>query len=116
MNLTGSEHRRVHQETKRNRNARARSRRAAPVTVLRAHDPLGGGAVWVALSRRTPGTAYLIRAQADGRLVCGCTAFGFRGDGCAHVDAALAACAAGRGGAEDHHASERVRFGVRPGA
>jgi hypothetical protein len=59
------------------------------VAVLRAHDPLGGGTVWVAVSRSTPGAAYLIREQADGWLVCGCRAFAYRAS-CRHVDAVLA--------------------------
>lgn len=90
MALTGVEHRRIQQETKRVRNAAARARRAAPVVVLRAFDPLGGGVLWVATSRSTPGCAYLIRTEADGRLVCGCQAFAFRAS-CRHVDAVLKA-------------------------
>lgn len=90
MTLTSAEHRRVHQETRRARNVTARARRAAQVVVLRAHDPQGGGLLWVALSQRTPGAAYLVRPQEDGRLVCGCTAYSFRAS-CRHVDAVLAA-------------------------
>lgn len=89
MTLTSAEHRRVQQETKRARNAAARARRVAPVVVLRAHDPQGGGLIWVAVSRSTPGAAYLVRLQRDGRLVCGCQAFAFRAS-CRHVDAVLA--------------------------
>ena len=92
MTLTSAEHARVHQETKRARNAAARARRAAPVVVLRAHDPQGGGVLWVAVSRSTPGAAYLIRPDRDGRLVCGCSAHTYRAT-CRHVDAVLAALA-----------------------
>lgn len=90
MSLTGAEHRRVYGETRRARNAAARARRAAPVEVLRAHDPQSGGVVWVALSRSTPGAGYRIREQEDGRLICGCAAFGWQG-ACRHVEAVLAA-------------------------
>lgn len=88
--MTSAEHRHIQQETRRARNAGARARRAAPVVVLRAHDPEGGGVVWVAVSRSTPGSAYIVRTQADGRVVCGCTAFAYRAS-CRHVDAVLAA-------------------------
>lgn len=90
MSLTGTEHRRVQLESRRQRNAAARARRAAPVVVLRAFDPLGGGVLWVATSRSTPGAAYLIRPDRDGRWVCGCQAFAFRAS-CRHVDAVVTA-------------------------
>jgi hypothetical protein len=84
--LSPAEHRRAGAEQRRARNAAARARRAAPVVLLRAHDPLGGGLVWIATSRSTPGAAYVLREGPDGRLLCSCQRFGYRGD-CAHLHA-----------------------------
>lgn len=60
-------------------------RRAPQPRVLTAHR-LSGPPLILALSRSDPGTAYVLDADSDGRYVCPCPAYGWRGD-CAHVRA-----------------------------
>lgn len=85
MTLTSAEHARVHQETKRARNARARERRR--VDLLTVVDAAGGECLTVAVSRSEPQRGYLLRPRPDGNWSCGCRGFRFRGD-CSHVRAA----------------------------
>ena len=92
--LTAGEHRAVAAETRRRRNAAARERRMAPVRVLRVHDPEGGPALWVALSRSHAGAGYLLRFGPDHRPLCGCTGFAIRGT-CSHIEALHALLAPG---------------------
>ena len=61
-----------------------RVRRSAAVRVVEVFDPLGGGRLWVALSRSHPARGYLLRQGPDGRPLCGCPGFSWRGD-CEHV-------------------------------
>ena len=88
MGVTGSEHRRVHQEARRAGNATARARRSAPVQLIRCLDR--GGVVLVALSRRTPRLGYVLSPGPDERLTCPCAGYTWRGE-CQHVAAAMGA-------------------------
>ena len=65
------------------------ARRSAAVQLVRAHDPLTGARVWVALSRSHPEWGYLLREGPDGRHVCSCPGFGYRG-WCSHLEALYA--------------------------
>ena len=67
----------------------ARHRPVDPVRVLRVHDPAGGPALWVALSRSHPDAGYLLREGRDGRWLCSCPRFAYRG-ACPHVEALYA--------------------------
>ena len=57
------------------------ARQGASVRLVLAHDPLTGARVWVALSRSHPEWGYLLREGPDGRWLCSCPRFAFRG-GC----------------------------------
>jgi hypothetical protein len=59
------------------------------VELLRAFDPLGGHLLYVAPSRSTPGAAYVLREAPDGRWLCGCPRFFYRGT-CPHTEALYA--------------------------
>jgi hypothetical protein len=85
VTLTSAEHARVHQETKRDRNARARERRE--VELLSVVDAAGGQTLTVAVSRSEPHRGYLLRRTPDGSWTCGCPGFRFRAS-CSHVRAA----------------------------
>ena len=54
--------------------------------LVRAHDPLTGARVWVALSRSHPEQGYLLREGPDGRWLCSCPGFGWRA-WCSHLEA-----------------------------
>lgn len=87
MALTSAEHQRVQRQTKDRRNTAARTRRAAPVSLLRVQD--GNRVLLVAVSRSAPGVGYLLRPDEDGRLTCSCPGFSWRGH-CRHIEAAVA--------------------------
>lgn len=63
-----------------------RVRTGDPVRLLKAHDPLDGATVWVALSRSRPAAGYVLRQGPDGRWVCSCPRYAYRAD-CPHVAA-----------------------------
>jgi hypothetical protein len=87
MALATRDHRQIQAEARRQRNERARDRRSSPVVVLRV--PMRGVLEVVAVSRSEPHRGYWLRAGADGRWVCDCRAFAYRGT-CSHVEAASA--------------------------
>jgi hypothetical protein len=62
------------------------ARRSEPVRLVRAHDPADGSRLWIALSRSRPTAAYVLRPGPDGRWLCSCPRYGFRGD-CPHTEA-----------------------------
>ena len=66
-----------------------RVRTGDPVRLLKAHDPLDGSQLWIAVSRSRPAAGYVLRQGPDGRWLCSCPRYGFRGD-CAHVRAVYA--------------------------
>ena len=83
--LLAHEHMAVKRRSREIRNATARERRRAPVTVVRVQD--GERVLLVADSRSAPGVGYLLRPDAEGRLTCTCAGFSWR-QRCSHVEAA----------------------------
>lgn len=60
------------------------ARSVTPPTILRVRD--GNRELVIAASRSQPGSGYVLRPLADGRLVCQCIGYAIRGR-CAHTDA-----------------------------